>query len=569
MPTAANIYYKKMNLKKLGILILSLATLFFCLGAEGRGDDFEYVKSHLMGLAAADGRQLPSEWKAYPDGYEAALRTALDNLALTYIGENWMGPEPPGLNRTIGAYTAACVYYELLFGAAPIGDGYIPKHMEYDAARMEIARLCAHAACLTPGTVTDVGRKNIKVNYNESTLPSYTLPDPLRMQSGRRVRGRRMWLHRRRPELLSLFEREMFGRAPSRPKDLHFELLYRDCEALDGLAVRKEYKVHFDGSGKHYLRLLVYTPLKAGGPVPAFLGVNFLGNWAVSEDPGILMPTEEELLSYGRVETMKRGDDASRWPLQDILSAGYGVATFYRGDIDPDYDDVFENGVHPLFFRPGQDYPEPDEWGTIAAWAWGLSRALDCLETDPDVDASSVAVIGHSRLGKTALWAGAQDERFAMVISNCSGNCGAALSRRRYGETIRKVNEYRPQWFCDNFLKYNDREDDLPFDQHELIALCAPRPVYVASATEDRNADPKGEFLSLQAAAPVYRLFCPTEMDGRQMPPPDTPVMDGLLGYHIHTGKHAITRYDWLQYIRFADTYLKNGNSGQGNNDFL
>lgn len=158
MPTAANIYYKKMNLKKLGILILSLVTLFFCLGAEGRGDDFEYVKSHLMGLAAAEGRQLPSEWNSYPDGYEAALRTALDNLALTYIGENWMGPEPPGLNRTIGAYTAACVYYELLFGAAPIGDGYIPKHMEYDAARMEIARLCAHAACLTPGTVTDVGQ---------------------------------------------------------------------------------------------------------------------------------------------------------------------------------------------------------------------------------------------------------------------------------------------------------------------------------------------------------------------------------------------------------------------------
>lgn len=535
---------------------LLAAAVLLCLPGWGAGDVSPFVRKHLSGLAAADGRQLPAA-PAPPEGYDAALRTALDNLALTYVGENWKGPEPPGLNRTIGAYTAACVWYELLFGAAPSGASYVPEHMEYDGELMEIVRLCAHAACARPGTVTDVGRKNIKVCYDESQLPAYTLPDPLRMQSGRPVKTRRQWLRRRRPELLRLFEREMFGRAPGRPEALHFETLYRDETALSGQAVRKEVKVHFDGTGRHYLRLLVYTPRAAQGPVPMFLGINFLGNWAVSPEPGILMPTPEEMKAYGRVENLERGAYASRWPLQAILSAGYGVATFYRGDVDPDYDDGFENGVHPLFYRPGQDYPDPDEWGTIAAWAWGLRRAMDYLETDPDVDPARVAVIGHSRLGKTALWAGAQDERFAMVISNCSGNCGAALSRRRYGETPHKVNAYRPQWFCDNFRRYDGHEDELPFDQHELIALCAPRPVYVASATEDRNADPKGEFLSLQAAAPVYRLFAPTGMDAQRMPPPDTPLTDGPLGYHIRTGRHDITEYDWRQYLRFADLYLK------------
>ena len=537
-------------------ILLAAVALLLCLGAGGKGDAFPDVKRHLAGLAVADGRQLPAGWNAYPAGYEAALKTALDNLALTYVGENWMGPEPPGLNRTIGAYTAACVCYELLFGAAPDGTGYVPEHMEYDADRMEIARLCAHAACRTPGAVTDVGRKGIKVNYKESTLPAYTLPDPLRMQSGRPVRTRRQWLRRRRPELLSLFEREMFGRAPGRPEALHFEEIYRNDAALGGKAVRKEVRVHFDASGRHYLRLMVYTPREADGPVPLFLGINFKGNWAVSPEADIPLPTEEELKAYGRVETLERGAASARWPLEDVLAAGYGVATFYRGDVDPDYDDVFENGVHPLFYRPGQDYPDPDEWGTIAAWAWGLRRAMDYLETDPDVDAAHVAVFGHSRLGKTALWAGAQDERFALVISNCSGNCGAALSRRRYGETILKVNCYRPQWFCDNFLKYNGREDDLPFDQHELIALCAPRPVYVVSATEDRNADPKGEFLGIRAASPVYRLFGLEGLDGVEMPAPDTPVGEGSLGYHIHTGVHTVLPYDWMQFIRFADRHF-------------
>ena len=515
-----------------------------------------YVKAHLDALVAAAGKPVA----AAPDSaaeaaVRAAVATAMQNLACTYVGENYLGPEPPGLNRTIGSFTAACVWYRMLYGEEP--PGYVPLHMEQEPDRVEIARICAREACLHPDKVSRAGKRRIPSVFDESLLPAYTLPDPLRMASGRPVRTRRQWMRRRRPELLALFEREMFGRAPGRPEALHFETVYRNENALGGKAVRKEVRVHFDGSGQHYLRLMVYTPRNAEGPVPVFLGINFKGNWAVSPEPDIPLPSEAEMKAYGRVETLERGASSDRWPLETVLAAGYGVATFYRGDVDPDYDDVFENGVHPLFYRPGQDYPDPDEWGTIAAWAWGLRRALDYLETDSEVDAARVAVFGHSRLGKTALWAGAQDERFALVISNCSGNCGAALSRRRYGETILKVNCYRPQWFCDNFLKYNGREDDLPFDQHELIALCAPRPVYVVSATEDRNADPKGEFLGIRAASPVYRLFGLKGLEGIEMPAPDTPVGDGALGYHIHTGVHTVLEYDWLQFIRFADRHLR------------
>ena len=471
--------------------------------------------------------------------------TAIQNLRSSYDREN-ANRDGHHLNMTAGRYLAAATFYEALTGRDVTRNGWQPPHVP--EFRRIVALRSAHEACLSPFAAVDLSKMGFGVaapNYDEALVPQYTLPDALTCADGTPVRSSADWLKRRRPELLSLFEREMFGRAPGRPEKMHFKELYCDRNALGGLAVRKEVRVFFtDNEKKDYMTLLMYLPAKAKGKVPVFLMMNFKGNWGVSADKGILLPPRSELRArYGVVENVKRGAASSRWPLEMILKAGYGVVTFYRGDIDPDFDDGFRNGVQHLAYAKGQTYPKPDEWGTISAWAWGMRRALDYLETDPDVDGRRVAAVGHSRLGKTALWAGAQDERFAMVISNESGCGGAALSRRRVGETLDVICKHFPHWFCANFYKYMGNEDALPFDQHELLALVAPRPLYVASAEGDRWSDPRGEELSLQEARKVYALW------GRK----------GLqkTGYHKRQGVHDVTPEDWRHYIEFADKYLK------------
>jgi hypothetical protein len=362
---------------------------------------------------------------------------------------------------------------------------------------------------------------------------------------------------------LRLFESEVYGRAPAQKPEMRFEVESEDRAPLGGKAIRKEVTIHLSTPrGQLPLHLLIYLP-KSDRPMPVFLGLNFHGNQAVHTDSGIRMATcwvisrpEVRSIVENHATEASRGCEASRWQVEQVLARGYGVATMCCGDIDPDFDDGFQNGVHPLFYRSGQSAPEPDEWGTIAAWAWGLSRALDYLQTDAAVDAKRVAVWGHSRLGKTALWAAACDERFAMAISNDSGCGGAALSKRIFGETVGLINKNFPHWFCRNFRKYNEREEKLPVDQHELIALIAPRPVYVASASEDWHADPRGEFLSAKNAEPVYRLFGKAGVGIDDLPAIDHPVGD-TIRYHVRTGKHDATAYDWRQYLKFADAQLR------------
>ncbi|MBC8002682.1 MAG: acetylxylan esterase, partial [Opitutaceae bacterium] len=326
--------------------------------------------------------------------------------------------------------------------------------------------------------------------------------------------------------------------------------------------IRKEVTLTIYGDhGGQEIHLLTYLPPSTRKPVPIFLGLNFEGNHTINPDPGITLAMQWIQKSKGGLYTAERAPESSRgksigrWAVENILARGYGVATVYAGDIEPDFNNSFRDGIHSMYFKSDQYKPEPAEWGTVAAWAWGLSRVMDYFEKDKDIDAKKVVVTGHSRMGKAALWAGATDQRFAIVISNNSGEGGAALARRWFGETTVRINTSFPHWFSGNFKKYNDHENDLPFDQHELIALMAPRPVYIASAQEDQWADPKGEFLSGFHAESVYKLYGKKGLGVTEQPATNQSVGD-FIGYHIRTGKHDVTDFDWAQYLDFADRHF-------------
>lgn len=390
-------------------------------------------------------------------------------------------------------------------------------------------------------------------NRDEARVAPYRLPDPLTFADGRPVRTAAEW-RKRRTELLALFEANIYGTAPRAPRP-RFRIDEQSDIALNGLAIRRQVTILLTGRADGpQLRVLLYLPAKARGRVPVFLGPNFHGNQAIHPDPAIhITPgwvTPAPGIRKGSATLHSRGIDASEWPVETLLKAGYGVATYFTGDLYPDGDNMVAQSIQPAFATSPSD---PAHWGAIATWAWGLSRVYDYLATDAAVDRHRVIVFGHSRYGKAALWAGARDERFAMVIANNSGEGGASLYRRDFGETIRVMNNY---WFAPRFKTFAEREAELPVDAHQLIALVAPRPVYVASASDDWWADPRGEFLATKGAEPVYRLLGSGGLDTPDMPPPDRSIQSRI-GYHIRTGTHGITASDWANYIAFADKWLK------------
>ncbi|HTY87579.1 MAG TPA: hypothetical protein VMB80_08955 [Candidatus Acidoferrum sp.] len=385
-------------------------------------------------------------------------------------------------------------------------------------------------------------------NYDESKVGTYTLPDPLVLQNGQPVRDAESWHKQRRPELIELYTREIFGRVPANAPKATFKVVETDTNALEGRAVRKLVEMHFTGlpEGSN-VQLHFYLPAKAAGPVPVLLQLVFKDNL-----PGPVV-TSNATPSGARAKPVV----SETGPLKVILARGYGYATFRYTDVQLDARNTFSSGIINPTLAPGQTKPAPDEWGTIGAWAWAARRALDYLATDPAVDAGRVALIGHSRLGKTALWAGAQDPRFALIFGSCAGEMGSALSRRDYGETIDDMTAMFPWWFAGNFQKYAGHWNDLPVDAHLLIALNAPRPVFLTGGTQDQWADPRGEFLAAVAAGPVYRLLGKKDLGTTEGPPVDTPLITGDLGFLYHTGEHATTPADWTAFLDFADKHLK------------
>lgn len=359
----------------------------------------------------------------------------------------------------------------------------------------------------------------VSTNYDEAKVAAYTLPDPLVFQNGQRVRSAEEWTSKQRPHIYELFENHVYGRMPIKKLPVSYEATILDTAAYGGLGVMKSVRVVF---GKASMSLLLVVPRNVK-EAPVFLGLRF---------------------------TPEVGE---RWQVEKILQRGYALATIYYEEIEPDQPDGWKTGLRSTLQSDLEI--QPQEWGAIGVWAWSLSRAMDYLETEPAVDASRVALIGHSRLGKTALWAGAGDTRFALVISNESGEGGAALARRWYGETVKDLNSRFPHWFCSGYSHFNDDVTKLPVDQHELLSLIAPRPVYVASAQEDQWSDPRGEFLSAKNAEPVYALFGRGGLGTATMPEVNQPVGD-FIRYHIRDGKHNVTGYDWDQYLDFADAHL-------------
>ncbi|MCK0148009.1 acetylxylan esterase [Arenibacter sp. F26102] len=397
--------------------------------------------------------------------------------------------------------------------------------------------------------------------YDESKVPTFEVPDPLVAFNGEKINSVRKWEKVRRPELLKFFENNVYGKLPKDLKIDSYTILEQDNNALNGKAKRKQVELTFKNNDKILsFTILLYLP-KNLDKAPVFLGYNFYGNHTITEDKSVLISSawannnEDFGIENHTLTEESRGIRTHRWAVEKILDAGYGLATIYYGEVDPDKND-FSDGAHKLLYQQTQTQPKPDEWGSIAAWSWGMVRALDYFEKDPDIDATKVISFGHSRLGKTSLWAGATDVRFAGVISNNSGCGGAALSKRKFGETLGVINDRFPHWFCDNFNQYSDNEEALPVDQHQLLALIAPRPLYVASAQEDEWADPKGEFLSSYYASSVYELYGKKGIATKVMPKVNEPIQN-TVAYHIRTGKHDVTEYDWENYIKWANAFVK------------
>lgn len=373
-------------------------------------------------------------------------------------------------------------------------------------------------------------------NYDESKVGEYRLPELLVSQEGKIVGTPTQWENIRRPEIIKLFENNVYGQVPKELDDIQFKVVNKDENAMNGKATLKEVAITVSQSNRSItMNLVMFTPNKVNEPVPMFLVINHRG-----------------------IKTMDvtRQNKDGFWPAEEVIDAGFGISGFDVIDVSPDGKVKFKEGILKEL------YPEQLEMKNgmrgLGAWGWGASRTIDYFEKDELVDATKVISVGHSRGGKASLWFGAQDERVAITISNESGNSGAALSRRNFGETVARITENFPYWFCPNYQQFANNEDRLPIDQHMLLALIAPRAVYVASAVEDLWADPKGQYLALKESQPVFNLYGIETNLPEKMPAVNEQVIRPHMGFHNREGKHNMTPYDWQQFINFANEYFNN-----------
>ena len=395
----------------------------------------------------------------------------------------------------------------------------------------------------------------IPVNYDESKTGTYSLPDPLVLLNGEKVDNQKTWYNKRRPEIVRLFEDNQFGRCPDR-SNISFNLFDHGTLAFNDKAIRKQVTIYFtDDTSNYKADLLIYLPAESKEPVPLFFNISFVPNSLVVDDPGV-----KKGMMWSREGNKVPASEGRRFGLLDVekfISEGFGVATIYYGDIEPDFAKGIKNGIRGHYLKDGMNYPAPDEWGAISAWAWGLSCAMDYLETDNQIDSKKVALFGVSRLGKTVLWAGAADQRFGMVIASCSGEGGAALSRRNYGETIKHMTDSSRYFyqFCGNRAKYGDDPSQSPVDSHMLISLIAPRPLLLQTGDTDNWSDPKGEFLAAVAAEPVYQLLGKKGLETDVMPAAGTPILNDI-GYYMHSGGHGSLPDDSDIFLKFMKMHF-------------
>jgi hypothetical protein len=398
------------------------------------------------------------------------------------------------------------------------------------------------------------------VNYNNESVGNYVLPELLMLSNGQKITTASVWKEKRRPELLQLIEEIEYGKMPGKPADMHFNIFDKGTPAFNGKAIRKQVTVYFTkDTGNYYMDILIYLPANAVKAVPLLFNVSFSAvNQITTDSAGIKIG-----YTWTREGKKIKADQPSRFPkmnVEQFIDAGLGFACVYYGDIEPDFKDGIKYGIRSQYLKSGQVTPAVNEWGAISAWAWGLSRAMDYFETDKQIDAKRIAIQGASRLGKTVLWTGVHDARFKMVIASISGEGGAALARRNYGENIKHITDTSRYYyqFAPNYHSYANKIDSLPFDAHMLLALMAPRPLLLQTGDTDYWSDPEGEFLSAVAAAPVYQLFGLKGPDAiTKMPKAnEQSLLMNALGYYMHEGGHTVLPDDWKLFISYMKKFL-------------